>query len=80
MGWGRNVAEMLEAEVSLQQFVEAGTAVLDQRISNAPAERRETAGVRAGTTGCSLICHQPIEVIAHCGNSHYPFDPVAHKP
>lgn len=43
MGWGLKqvVAEMLEAEVSLQQFVEAGTAVLDRRISNAPAERRE---------------------------------------
>ena len=44
MGWGLKqvVAEMLEAEVSLQQFVEAGTAVLDRRISNAPAERRES--------------------------------------
>ena len=44
MGWGLKqvVAEMLEAEVSLQQFVEAGTAVLDRRISNAPLERRES--------------------------------------
>ena len=44
IGWGLKqvVAEMLEAEVSLQQFVKAGTAVLDRRISNAPAERRES--------------------------------------
>ena len=43
MGWGLKqvVAEML-GEVSLQQFVEACTAVLDRRISNAPAERRES--------------------------------------
>ena len=43
VGWGLKqvVAEMLEAEVSLQKFVEAGTAVLDRRISNAPFERRE---------------------------------------
>ena len=44
MGWGLKqvVAEMLEVEVSLQQFVKTGIEVLDRRISNAPAERRES--------------------------------------
>ena len=44
MGWGLKqvITEMLGAEVSLQQFVKAGTAVLDRRISNAPVERRES--------------------------------------
>ena len=44
MGWGLKqvIAEMLGAEVSLQQFVQAGTAVLDRRISNSPVERKES--------------------------------------
>ena len=42
-GWGLKqvVAEMLEVEVSLQQFVKAGTAVLDD-ASAIPRERKES--------------------------------------
>ena len=43
MGWGLKqvVTEMLDKEFSLHKFVEAGTKVLDRRISNAPVERLE---------------------------------------
>ena len=43
MGWGLKqvIAEMLDTELSLYHFVEAGTKVLDRRISNAPVERSE---------------------------------------
>ena len=43
MGWGLKqvVVEMLDKEISLNQFVDAGIKVLDRRISNAPIERSE---------------------------------------
>ena len=43
MGWGLKqvIAEMFDTELSLYHFVEAGTKVLDRRISNAPVERSE---------------------------------------